>query len=245
MRIGILETGEVLGELGDKHGSYPPMFRRLLDAADGDLTYKTYSVVRGEFPQHTDEVDGWVITGSRHGVYDALPWMEPLKDFLRDCLSAKVPVVGVCFGHQILAEAMGGKVVKSDLGWGVGTHTYDVITRPHWMEGLGETFAARAVHQDQVITLPPETTVLARSAFCEYAALAYGDADAPIAITVQPHPEFDAEFVGDVVRSRIGDIIPQDVGEIALDTLSKPDNNADWGRWMVRFIREAAARRAV
>ena len=244
MRIGILETGEISAPLAEKYHSYSPMFRRLLDAAGGDLDYETWRVVAGEMPDDPEACDGWIVSGSRHGVYEDHPWIEPLKTFLRDCLARRVPVVGVCFGHQILAAAMGGTVIKSDKGWGVGVHDYTVLARPAWMEGLGERFANYAVHQDQVIAPPPDTTVLASSPFCEYAALAYGDPEAPIALTVQPHPEFEADYVGDALRTRIGSSIETELGEAALQSLSLPVNNADWARWMVRFLRDAAARRA-
>ncbi len=240
MKIGILETGEVAGKLGEDHGQYPPMFETLLGAADPGFTFETIRVVSGEMPEGPAQCDGWLVTGSRHGVYDDLPWIEPLKTFLRDCIAARVPVAGICFGHQILAEAMGGKVVKSDRGWGVGVHAYEVQAQPSWMEGLGEMFAARAVHQDQVVERPENATVLASSAFCDYAALVYGDIERPAAISVQPHPEFTAEFVGDIIHKRIGDTIPTETGEIGLASLAQPVHNAEWGRWLARFFRDAA-----
>lgn len=243
MRIGILETGAISDDLAGKYGSYLPMFERLLGRADGELSCHNFAVLNGEMPESPEQMDGWVITGSRHGVYEALSWMEPLKAFLRECLTARVPVVGVCFGHQILAEAMGGEVVKSDRGWGLGVHEYKVEIQPEWMDGIADTFATRAIHQDQIVKLPPATTVLASSPFCPYAALAYGDPDSPLAISVQPHPEFDADYVRDVVTTRIGATFPEQVAARALQSLDRPVHNADWGRWMVRFLREAAARR--
>ena len=144
------------------------MFERLLGAVDPGLEFATVRVVAGEMPAAPGQADAWLVTGSRHGVYDGLPWIEPLKAFLRACVAARVPVVGICFGHQILAEALGGRAVKSDRGWGLGVQDYEVVARPGWMADLPDRFAVSALHQDQVVALPPGATVLARSAHCAY-----------------------------------------------------------------------------
>ena len=161
--------------------------------------------------------------------------------FIRACMAARVPMAGICFGHQIMAEALGGKVQKSDRGWGVGVHAYDTQVHPSWMADLGEMFAARAVHQDQVVERPENATVLASSAFCDFAALLYGDIEQPAAISVQPHPEFSAEFVSDIVKTRMPTTIPADRGEAALATLAQPVHNAQWGQWLARFFLDAQA----
>ena len=161
MKIGILETGEVHPDLKARHGDYPTMFEKLLGAVDPGLEFATVRVVAGEMPATPGQADAWLVTGSRHGVYDGLPWIEPLKAFLRDCVAARVPVVGICFGHQILAEALGGRAKKSDKGWALGVQDYELTARPGWMDGLPRRFAVRALHQDQVVELPPGATVLA------------------------------------------------------------------------------------
>lgn len=243
MRIGILETGEVAEDLRARHGDYPEMFRQLLTAADPALEFATVRVVAGEMPAAPSQADAWLVTGSRHGVYDGLPWIEPLKAFLRLCVAEHVPVVGICFGHQILAEALGGKVVKSDRGWGLGVQDYDFVARPGWMADAPAHFAMRALHQDQVIAPPAGTTVLARSAFCEYAALAYGDPEAPEAISLQPHPEFGPEFMGELLALRAGTSFPMADFEAARPGLDAPVAGADWARWIVAYLRRAEAAR--
>jgi GMP synthase-like glutamine amidotransferase len=241
MRVGILETGEVAEGLRAVHGDYPAMFDRLLRGVDPDLEFATVSVVRGEMPAAPGQADGWIVTGSRHGVYDGLDWIEPLKDFLRDCVAEGVPVVGICFGHQILAEALGGRAAKSDRGWGVGVHDYELRARPGWLDGLPERFAVRAIHQDQVIELPPEATVLAASAFCPYAALAYGHPERPSAISLQPHPEFDAAFLDALLVARAGTVVPERQAAAARESLARPVDDAAWARLIVAFLRRAAA----
>lgn len=244
MRIGILETGEVADALRERHGDYPAMFASLLGAVDPELEFATVSVVNGEMPVSPTQADAWLITGSRHGVYDDLPWIAPLKAFLRDCVARRAPVVGICFGHQILAEALGGTVVKSDKGWGLGVQDYDVTRRPAWMADLPDRFSVRAVHQDQVVALPADATVLAKSAHCEYAALAYGDAERPYAISLQPHPEFGVDFLDELLTVRAGVAFPVETAEAARAGLDRPVHSDVWARLIVDFLRLAADARA-
>jgi GMP synthase-like glutamine amidotransferase len=111
-------------------------------------------------------VEAVMITGSPAGVYDDEAWIGPLADFIRAGAAAGVPQVGICFGHQILAEALGGKVIKSDKGWGVGRHTYDVVACPGFVsETCPPTVSAAVSHQDQVVALPPGAEVIAASDF--------------------------------------------------------------------------------
>ena len=195
-------------------------------------------------PAAPGQADAWLVTGSRHGVYDDLPWIEPLKAFLRDCIAARVPVVGICFGHQILAEALGGRAAKSDKGWGLGVQDYELVARPGWMEGLPERFAVGALHQDQVVALPPDATVLARSPHCAYAALAYGDPESPDAVTLQPHPEFGPEFMDELLALRAGTVFPAEAAGAARASLARPVENAAWAGLIVAYLRRAAAIRA-
>ncbi|WP_118137498.1 type 1 glutamine amidotransferase [Oceanicella sp. SM1341] len=244
MRIGILETGDIPPYLVAAEGSYPAMFARMLLAEDPRLSFQTVSVVHGEQPADPRQADAWIITGSRHGVYDGLPFIEPLKQFIRDCVAAGVPMAGICFGHQILAEALGGSAVKSDKGWGLGAQDYPVVNRPSWMAGSAAGYTGLAVHQDQVVALPDDATVLAASPFCEIAAVAYGDAERPAAISVQSHPEFSPPVVRAIVEDRRGLAVPEPVAEAALASLETPPADNPWPRWILSYFRRMALARA-
>jgi len=243
MLIGILKTGEMPEALAPRFGEYEPMYEAWLAPADPGLTFRAYTTHSGEIPASPAECDAWLVTGSRHGVYDDVPWIAPLKAFLRAARAAGRPIIGVCFGHQILAEALGGRVVKSDKGWGAGAHDYQVVHRPVWMTGGPERFAIYAMHQDQVTAIPDDATVLAASAFCEYAMLAYGDPEAPDAISIQPHPEFNEDYARTLVEMRTGAAIPADRGAAALASFGRAVNQQDFAHWCVAYLRTAAARR--
>lgn len=226
MRIGILQTGLAPEALAPEMGDYPDMFARLLDGHG--FSFTTWKVVEGEFPASVHDADGWLITGSRHGVYEDHPWIPPLEQFIRDAFAARVPVVGICFGHQIVAQAMGGKVERYTGGWAVGATDYDFG---------GETIRLNAWHRDQVVQAPAGAKVIARNEFCTNAALLYDDR----ALTVQAHPEFRPEFVDGLMKTRGKGLVPDAVMAEAAARLSLPlQDNTMAGR-IAAFFKEPRA----
>lgn len=176
MKIGILVCGHAMDEVKKTHGDYGDWFQTLL--AGNGFDFDVYDVVDMEFPTDIHDADGWLLTGSRHGAYEDHAFIPPLEDFVRKAYAAPVPMVGICFGHQLIAQALGGKVEKYQHGWAVGRQDY--VFQDHGAVALN------AWHQDQVMQLPKDASVIAGNDFCKYAGLVYGDR----AYTVQPHPEF-------------------------------------------------------
>lgn len=213
MKIGILEAGLVRTELAGRFDPYPVMFAQLLGLAERDLEFVAYSWVQGQMPDSVHDCDGWLISGSRHGVYDQLGWMMPMQDFIRQVADAQLPLIGICFGHQIVAAALGGEVVKSDRGWGVGVHSYQVDKHYGWMrQQLPESIGMYAFHQDQVVTRPPTAEVFLCSEFCPFAGLSYGES----IISVQAHPEFEPAYEQALLEMFSGNLIPAEVAQRAL-----------------------------
>ena len=207
MLIGILQTGLAPDILAPQMGDYPDMFARLLEGHG--FTFRTWRVVEGQFPASVHDADGWLITGSRHGVYEDHPWIPPLEDFIRAAYDAHVPLVGICFGYQIVAQAMGGKVERYPGGWAVGATDYDFG---------GETLTLNAWHRDQVVEKPANAQVIAANDFCANAALLYDDR----ALTVQAHPEFRPEFVDGLMQTRGKGLVPDELMAKASARLDKP-----------------------
>ncbi len=229
MRIAILQTGAPPADLGETFGSYPEMFEALL-AGEG-RSFQRFDVTRGEYPE-PGQFDALLITGSAAGAYEPLPWIAPLKDFLVQT-KGKAPMVGVCFGHQVMAEAFGGHVEKSDRGWGIGLHRYDVPAPEPWMDPGAAGFAIPASHQDQVTVQPPHTRVIAASAFTPLAGLAYDDQPA---ISFQGHPEFDPAYAEALLQARRGTRFTEAVADAAIESLQAPNDRTRVGRWIIGFL---------
>lgn len=225
MKIGILQCGHAMPEVVERHGEYPDMFARLLDG--NGFEFETFKVVDMEFPHGVNDADGWLLTGSRHGAYEELPFIPPLEGFIRAAYAAHVPMVGICFGHQVIAQALGGKVEKYAQGWAIGRNEYDFGDLGH--------IALNAWHQDQVVALPRDAKVVARNRFCDNAALIYGDR----AYTVQAHPEFNNDVIGDFVRLRRGQPgFPDDLMQRAQNELAKPIDDAALAQQIVDFFKK-------
>ncbi len=189
-QIGIIEAGRPSDAVLETYGDFPKMFAAYFKAAE-QFSYKVYPVAeQNPFPEAT-ACQAWIITGSPAGVYEDHPWLPPLMDFIRTVISAKVPMLGICFGHQVMAQAMGGRVEKSPSGWGLGLHEYVLTETGQKIFPQRLKLRLPASHQDQVVVPPPQSTVLAYSEFCPYAALAYGET----ALSLQPHPEFTDDCI--------------------------------------------------
>lgn len=231
MLIGILQTGRAPDILAPEMGDYPDMFQRLLDG--NGFTFKTWAVLDGELPADVHQADGWLITGSRHGAYEDHAWIPPLEDFVRNAYAEHVPVVGICFGHQIIAQAMGGRVEKFGGGWAVGPTDYDFG---------GEKITLNAWHQDQVVAKPEKASVLATNEFCENAALLYDDR----MLTVQAHPEFRPEFLDGLMKTRGKGLVPDALMERAGARLNGPLQDKTMAAKIAAFFKQPrdAARKA-
>lgn len=233
MKLTILETGLVPEPIRGDFEDYPAMFRHMMSGV-GTYSFETVSVIRGEALPDPAGLDAVMITGSPAGVYDNEPWIRPLMDFIRGAAAASVPQVGICFGHQILAEALGGKVIQSEKGWGVGRHTYDVVACPAFAgEACPATISAAVSHQDQVVALPPGAHVVAASDFTPFAGLYYPDAPA---FSFQCHPEF-ADAYSAALYSLRRDRLGEGLTDEALESLELEGDHARLARWIAGFLK--------
>ncbi|MEL6322874.1 MAG: gamma-glutamyl-gamma-aminobutyrate hydrolase family protein [Pseudomonadota bacterium] len=233
MKITIIETGKPPTPLNEAWASYPVMFEALIGAADPDFTYETVPLLDQRTLPAPDSLDAILITGSPAGVYDPEPWMAPLMAFIRSAAAARIPQFGICFGHQAIAEALGGKVEKSDKGWGLGRHTYTSPHRPDWLNGVPDPFSLAVSHQDQVVAIPEGASVIAASHFTPFAGLDYGDLRAA---SFQGHPEFSPAYTAALHQLR-RDHIGGEIVDEAVASLRDPLDAPAIGAAMARFFR--------
>ena len=224
MHIGILQCGHFPTAEGYPEQTYGDLYTRFLEGRG--LTFQTWSVVDMQFPESIRSAEGWLISGSKHGAYDYHPFIPPLEVFVRDAYAAQIPLVGICFGHQIIAQALGGKVEKFEGGWSLGRQVYRIE---------GRDVALNAWHQDQVTIPPEQARTIGSNTLCEHAALAYKGR----AFSVQGHPEFtdrEVELLLSVRRAALS----EDQAEEVRGNLGKPLSNADLADRIANFFKEPA-----
>ena len=234
--VTIIETGIVSPKNRGRHGSFPQMFERMIGAADASVAFNTISLPDGEPLPDIAGLEAILITGSPAGVYDGLDWIAPLEAFVRAAHQSKVPTVGVCFGHQLIAQALGGTARKSEKGFGLGRHVYDIAPDNGVIDGT--RIALACSHQDQVITPPAGARTILSSDFTPYAGLLYAGGTT---LSVQAHPEFSVGFVQaccEMVRSK-GDA-PDSVVTPAEASLAEPLESARLGGAITRFLTGSA-----
>ena len=224
MTIGILQCGDVPEPLRAEHGSYGAMITRLLGPARDTVIH---DVTAGALPASATACEAYLLTGSPAGIYEDLPWIPGLIGFLQQA-RGRAKLVGICFGHQAMAQAFGGQVIKSPKGWGIGVQHYDVQHRAPWMDDAASV-RVPASHQDQVVVCPPGACVTANNVFTPYAGLDYGDA-----ISFQFHPEFAPQFGKALIEHRRAKYGPG--AEAAAASYQEPNDCARIGGWISRFL---------
>jgi GMP synthase-like glutamine amidotransferase len=229
-RITIIETGHIPRKHRERHGSFPDMFARMIRAEDSSATFDVVSIPDGEALPDARGLEAILITGAAAGVYDGLDWIAPLEEFVRTAHANGTPMVGVCFGHQLIAQALGGVVSKSEKGWGIGRHVYRVAP-DNGVIG-GEHLAIACSHQDQVVEPPPGTRTIMFSQFTPHAGLLYANGTT---LSVQPHPEFDVDFANVCCELREGNA-PDAVVATARASLAEPLDSAKLGGAITRFL---------
>jgi GMP synthase-like glutamine amidotransferase len=232
MKIGILVTGHIDEPHKSNHVGYAHMFQQLFKKADVTFEYAVFNVIDDQWPETIDSCDSWLITGSASGVYDNTAWMQKLKRWITHAHEQGVPMVGICFGHQIIAEAFAGVVEKYSGGWSLGPQVYQLNNFE--LDGKIE-IQLNAVHQDQVIEKPENARCIASSSFCENAILMYGDS----ILTIQAHPEFTCEYEKTLLEFHKGKNIALEPSQKALHKMNDQIISMDdltIARWMARVL---------
>lgn len=233
--VGILETGAPPAPLEPTFGRYPQMIERILGEG---FRCTTFNVAGQELPDTPEDCEAYVVTGSAADAFDDASWIQALKAFLFRA-RGRAPLVGICFGHQVMAEAFGGRVARADKGWGIGLHAYAVTQHRPWMDDEAEAFTLAASHRDQVVQPPPSAVVVAGSYFCPIAAIEYADFPA---ISFQAHPEFEPEFARALINLKKDVSYTRWQADLALQSLELPNDNLRVRRWIRRFLEDAVPR---
>lgn len=236
MKLTIIEVGKVPEPLKGQFDPYTAMFREMFASTGHAFEYEAVRVLDGDSLPDPSMLDGIAITGSSAGVYEDHAWFAPLRAFIRSAYAARTPMVGICFGHQIMADALGGDVRKSEKGWGLGRHTYRVTRRPSFMSSAPDTLSIVCSHQDQVIVPPAEAQVILASDFTPNAGLYY---DNGAALSFQPHPEFDDSYGTALVDLR-RDRAEAGVIERAQASFAAPSDSMRLRDYIAQFMLGAA-----
>jgi GMP synthase-like glutamine amidotransferase len=234
--VAVLRTDEVLPQFVGAHGDYPDMFKALLERAararkppvDVRLTF--YDAREGNFPE-PEAHPAYVITGSRLSVYDDAPWIGALVDFLEEVLRVGGKVIGICFGHQLMAHFFGGLTEPAERGWAVGVQESRTVSTESWMDGDDGQVNLISSHKDQVTRLPDGAKLILTSDFCPVGGFVMGDR----VLTIQGHPEFQKDYSRDLMVMR-REMLGEETFELGVSSLDKDIDNDRVGHWILNFI---------
>ncbi|MCP4422229.1 MAG: hypothetical protein GY805_36945 [Chloroflexi bacterium] len=232
MKLGILNA--IHPDMSKVNWEDTPIdaFIRFFQSIEAPFEYAGYEAAQGEFPLAPDECDAYIITGSPNGAYEDDEWIDVLVQFIQKAYQARKKLVGICFGHQILAQALGGRVEKSEKGQGFGLKQFEMTAHKPWMTEKPNQCGLYFAHGDQVVQLPPGAELLGGNAFCPIIIYEINGR----VLGIQGHPEITVNMMEDV-RHFIKDEMEPEVYETAVRSLQngRPDARLV-GRWIVGFL---------
>lgn len=234
-KLAILEADILYDALRPTYDGYGRMVADLLAVAGVDWQLDVFSVIRGEYPADSDAYDAFLITGSKFDSFSDEQWIVRLREFVQSLYALGKPMIGICFGHQLLAHSLGGRAGRTEAGWGLGVMTYQVCEKAAFMDS-SDDLSLIISHQDQVLALPDDARILLGNEFCPVAAYYIPNR----VLAVQGHPEFTVEYLKDLIACRV-DKLPTAVREHALETLAMPNQGARVVKWITRFVESATA----
>lgn len=198
LRFLLLETGQPLPSLR-RHGDFTHWIRSAARLSTDEI-----EVVRGSEGETPASPSGYVaalVTGSAAMVTDREVWSEATADWLRHAADRGLPLLGICYGHQLIAQALGGRVDFNPRGREMGTveiSLHDAASEDPLFRGLPRQFAAQTTHQQTVLAPPPESCVLARSALDDCQAFRWRQH----VWGLQFHPEFATQHMRGYIQAR-------------------------------------------
>ncbi len=236
MRIGILQCDSTNKNFRDKHGDYPKMFISLFHSIDPLLHFTIYDVRLGKYPKTIKECDAYLITGSRSSVYDDELWIQKLENFVLETHQKKHPILGICFGHQIIAKALGGMTEKAEQGWGTGVQSFHKTATKSWLNPNLDRFSLLVFYQDQVTRLPEGAELIAESEFCPIASFHIANH----ILTFQGHPEFEKPYTKALLELR-EEILSPEIFSEGIKSLEESVQPEVVTQWMIKFLRKNVA----
>ncbi len=232
MKVAILQCDHVLEKFQPRFGNYPEMVERMFEGTDSFLSFDTYDCQKGVLPADINEYDFYITTGSKASVYEEAGWIQQLTCFVRQLDKQKKKLIGICFGHQLIARALNGKVEKSDKGWGIGIATNRIVSHPPWMNDKSSQINILLSHRDQITSLPGDTCVIAESDFCPFFIVQWGEHF----LSIQGHPEWNTEYCQSLIRDR-ENIIDRDRFNAGINSLTIKPDNEQFVRWIISFVK--------
>jgi len=236
MILGVLLCDDVRPDLQVRHGNYPAMFSHLFSQVDPSVVLNFYRVIDGQYPDTVNECDAYISSGSKFGVNDEIKWVRVFEAFIHQLYQQHIPFIGICFGHQMIARALGGEVCRSDNGWGIGAASVrfnlEEVNQHSWLIKPNHCYSLLVSHQDQIAKPPESTIVLAGSEFCPYAMIQVGTHF----LGIQGHPEFTPAYSHDLINAR-RDSYPEATAKAAQASLHHKIDSIPVTQWILNFIK--------